>query len=135
MLQAVEAPHITDRQLGKLSGGEMQRLLLALALLQEPEILILDEPAAGMDFQGEKLCCGLLEKFRKERNFTQLMISHDLSTVAAHAAHVIALNHHVVAQGHPAEVLTPENLQTLFGLHAGKFELADHKELCSCSKI
>jgi len=134
MLEAVEIPHLAERQLGKLSGGELQRVLLAMALLRDPEIVVLDEPAAGVDFQGEKLCCGLLEKFRKERNFTQLMISHDLATVAAHAAHVIILKNSVLAQGHPAEVLNESNLKKAFGLHTAKFDLADHGELCTCLK-
>ena len=134
MLEAVECPHLADRQLGKLSGGELQRLLLAMALLQDPEIVVLDEPAAGVDFQGEKLCCGLLDKFRKERNFTQVMISHDLATVAAHAAHVIILKNTVLAQGHPAEVLTEENLRSAFGMHTARFDLVDHHEVCTCSK-
>ena len=134
MLEAVECPHLVNRQLGKLSGGEMQRILLAMALLQDPEVVVLDEPAAGVDFQGEKLCCGLLEKFRKERKFTQLMISHDLATVAAHAAHVIILKNSVLAQGHPAEVLTEENLRSAFGMHTAKFDLVDHREVCTCSK-
>ena len=132
MLQAVECGHLADRQLGKLSGGELQRILLAMALLQEPEVVILDEPASGVDFSGEKLCCGLLDKFRKERHFTQIMISHDLATVAAHAAHVIILKNHVLAQGHPSEVLTEENLRAAFGLHTAKFDLPEHKELCIC---
>ena len=93
LLEEVEAPHTANRPLGKLSGGELQRVLLASAILQEPEVLILDEAASGVDFQGEKLCCGILEKYRNEEKFTQLMISHDLATVAAHAAHVICINH------------------------------------------
>lgn len=134
MLQAVECPHSADRQLGKLSGGELQRVLLSLALLQEPEIVLLDEPASGVDFQGEKLCCGLLEKFRKERGFTQLMISHDLATVAAHAAHVVCINHRLFASGKPSEVLTEETLHAAFGLHTAKPALAAHEEICSCSQ-
>ena len=134
MLQAMECPHSADRQLGKLSGGELQRVLLSLALLQEPEIVLLDEPASGVDFQGEKLCCGLLEKFRKERGFTQLMISHDLATVAAHAAHVVCINHRLFASGKPSEVLTEETLHAAFGLHTAKPALAAHEEICSCSQ-
>jgi zinc transport system ATP-binding protein len=86
------------------------------------------------DFQGEKLCCGILEKYRNQEKFTQLMISHDLATVAAHAAHVICLNHNLIAAGHPAEVLTQENLRAAFGMHANLPTIAAHGELCTCSE-
>lgn len=134
MLDSVESLHLAGRQLGKLSGGELQRVLLAQALLQEPQILVLDEPASGVDFQGDKLCCGLLDKFRKERNFTQIMISHDLATVAAHAAHVICINHRLIAAGHPSQVLTAGNLRAAFGAHAILPRLPDHKKVCLCLK-
>jgi zinc transport system ATP-binding protein len=133
MLEAVECPYLAERQLGKLSGGELQRVMLSQAILQDPEIVLLDEPAAGVDFQGDKLCCGLLEKFRKERHFTQIMISHDLATVAAHAAHVICINHRLIAAGHPAEVLTEENLRIAFGRHTPVIKPIAHNEVCSCS--
>lgn len=119
LLAAVEAEHLQRQQLGLLSGGELQRVLLALALQQDPELLILDEPAAGVDIQGEQVFCELLEKLRRERGFTQLMVSHDLSTVTHHATHVICLNKTVIAEGKPKEVLTPDTLMTLFGLHMG----------------
>ncbi len=134
LLAEVECEHVCDRRLGALSGGELQRVLLAQALLQGPEVLVLDEPAAGVDFKGEKLCCELLEKFRRERGFTQLMVSHDLATVAAHAAHVICLNKKVFAEGRPAEVLIGPVLHAAFGLHVDQPELTPHGEVCSCSK-
>ena len=133
MLKQVEAPHLAARQLGQLSGGELQRVMLTQALLQEPEIVVLDEPSAGVDFQGEKICCGLLEKIRKEKHFTQIMISHDLATVAAHAAHVICINHRLIAAGHPAEVLTQKNLQAAFGQHTPVIQPTSHQEVCTCS--
>ena len=80
---------------------------------------MLDEPSAGVDFEGEHLFCELLEELRARRGFTQLMVSHDLGMVAHHATHVICLKRRVVAQGAPAEVLTPETLNALFGLHMG----------------
>ena len=131
-LDEVECGKLIDRRLGALSGGELQRVLLAQALMQRPEILILDEPAAGIDFKGEQLLCELLEKFRRRLGFTQLMISHDLSMVAAHAAHVICINRTVYAAGAPDQVLTADVLHETFGLHVGKVELRKHGEVCSC---
>ena len=131
-LGEVECGKLIDRPLGALSGGELQRVLLAQALMQNPEILILDEPAAGIDFKGEQLLCELLEKFRRKLGFTQLMVSHDLSMVAAHAAHVICINRTVFAAGEPDRVLTSEVLHETFGLHVGKVELRKHNEVCSC---
>jgi len=119
LLGLVRAGHLATRNLGALSGGELQRVLLALALQQEPDILILDEPIAGVDVQGEQVLCELLESLRRERRFTQLMVSHDLSMVTAHATHVICLNRRVLVEGDPRAVLTPETLLATFGLHMG----------------
>lgn len=134
LLAAVKVDELEKRRIGALSGGEMQRVLLALALGQEPDLLVLDEPASGVDFQGEHLFCELLDKLRCERGFTQLMVSHDLPTVTHHATHVICLNRKVAAEGSPREVFTPENLTAIFGLHMG---LVDSRALssrdCSCA--
>jgi zinc transport system ATP-binding protein len=125
---------LENRKIGALSGGEMQRVLLALALGREPDLLVLDEPASGVDFQGEHVFCELLDRLRCEKGFTQLMVSHDLPTVTHHATHVICLNRKVAAEGAPREVLTTETLTAIFGLHMG---LVDSRALpsgkCSCS--
>ena len=97
----------------------MQRVLLALALQQEPDLLILDEPAAGVDFQGEQIFCELLDSLRQQHVFTQLIVSHDLATVTHHSTYVICLNRKVMAAGPPRQVLTSETLTATFGLHMG----------------
>jgi len=125
-LAAVEADHLERRRIGALSGGETQRMLLALALQEEPDLLILDEPAAGVDLNGEHVFCELLEKLRRDRGFTQLMVSHDLATVTRHSDWVICLNRQVVAEGTPRQALTRATLTAIYGPHMG---LADIHEL------
>ncbi len=119
LLASVQAEKLAPRRLGTLSGGELQRVLLALALQGEPELLVLDEPAAGVDVQAEHLMCSLLHSLQERYGFTQIMVSHDLGTVLHHATHVIAINRTCIAEGPPREVLVPETLGVLFGPHKG----------------
>jgi zinc transport system ATP-binding protein len=118
-LDMVEASHLEDKPLGGLSGGEMQRALLAFALLDEPDLLVLDEPTAGMDVVGERMFCELIEELRRRQGFTQVMVSHDLATVTYHATHVLCLNRRLIAEGSPRDVLTRHNLEMVFGVHLG----------------
>lgn len=117
LLRDVRAESLARRRLGELSGGELQRVLLASALSQDPEFLILDEPATGVDIYGEQLLCELLEGFKGR--FTILMVSHDLPTAKAHADWVICLNRKVIAQGPPRAIFNTPALAATFGLHGG----------------
>lgn len=119
LLEAVGVSHLADRQFGTLSVGEQQRVLLALSLQRKPDLLLLDEPAAGVDYRGEQLLCGLLDSLRERLGFTQIMVSHDLGIVTAHADHVICLNRRLIGEGPPHEILTPEVLEATFGIHRG----------------
>lgn len=133
-LKAVRAINLINRRLGALSGGELQRVLLALALYQKPQLVVLDEPAAGVDIHGEMVFCEILEDQRRKLGFTQLMVSHDLGTVTHHSDHVICLNKKVIAEGNPKDVLTPENLTAIFGIHMGLVDakaMPDGKTSCS----
>jgi zinc transport system ATP-binding protein len=113
--------HLIDRPLGKLSGGELQRILLALALRDNPDILLLDEPVSGVDVSGEELFCDFLEQIHRESRFSLLLVSHDLSVVTRHADRVICLNRSIVCQGATTEVLTPETLNAMYGSGAHLF--------------
>jgi len=119
VLEQVEAIHLLDKPLGGLSGGELQRVLVAAALMQDPELLVLDEPTAGMDVRGEQIFCELIEQLRARHGFTQLMVSHDIATVTYHATHVLCLNRRLIVEGPPFLVLTEENLRSCFGVHLG----------------
>jgi zinc transport system ATP-binding protein len=117
LLEEVRAGALAGRRLGDLSGGELQRVLLASALGLRPELLVLDEPATGVDIYGEQLLCELLDSFKGR--FTILMVSHDLPTARAHADWVICLNRRVTAQGAPEAIFNSGALPATFGLHGG----------------
>ena len=105
LLALVETEHLAARRVGALSGGELQRLLLALALGRDPELLLLDEPTSGVDFHAEENVYSLLERLRRARGFTQIMVTHDIPGAARHATHVIGLNRRVIFEGAPEQTI------------------------------
>lgn len=117
-LEDVGIPDRSRRMLSDLSGGEFQRVLLAQALLRNPDLLILDEPNTGIDVIGNNLFCGLVEEVHKARNMTTLLVSHDLGVVADHTHRVIGLNKRIIFEGKTDTILNGENLQHLFGPHS-----------------
>ena len=129
-LESVMAEHLAARRLGALSGVEIQRVFLALALQREPDLLLLDEPSAGMDPQGDLLLCVLLEELRRRHAFTQIMVSHDLGLAAHHATHVLCLKRALLAAGPPEKVFTHEVLTGLFGIHQGLLSLPLERRTC-----
>ena len=106
------------RPLGALSGGQFQRLLLAFALIGGPNVLLLDEPTAGVDEPGQERLYSLLRRLQAERGLAVVMISHDLSVVYRDAAKVLCLGEDHVCVGAPKEILTPEMLERLYGAPA-----------------
>ncbi|MBI3627061.1 metal ABC transporter ATP-binding protein [Candidatus Uhrbacteria bacterium] len=114
-LRYTGAGKLYGKPLGTLSGGELQRVMIACALTGNPEVLILDEPLAGVDVGGEESIQDLIEKLHKEFKLTIIMVSHDLDIVSRHASSVVCLNGEMVCFGSPADVLTNENLNKLYG--------------------
>lgn len=114
-LKDVGAERVIDLQLASLSGGEIQRILIARALLRNPELLVLDEPARGVDYVGEAELYDLIGRIRDQRQFGVLLISHDLHIVMAKSDRVICLNRHVCCSGKPETVARNTEYARLFG--------------------
>jgi zinc transport system ATP-binding protein len=110
---------LQHRQIAALSGGQLQRVLLARALLARPEILILDEPTQGLDQPGEAAFYRLLEEVRAETGVAVLMVSHDLHVVMRASDRVVCLNVHVCCEGSPQIVSEAPEYRALFGLGTG----------------
>jgi ABC-type Mn2+/Zn2+ transport system ATPase subunit len=119
---------ILDHPVEKLSGGEMQRVLLALALDPKPELLLLDEPAAGIDFKDQDSFYELLSKLNAETGVTILLVSHDQTMVSKHAHHVLCLNDGRIQCEGPPQAITPEVLAATFGLDIGIFSHHHHHD-------
>lgn len=115
-LRRVGVPEVGSRQMAELSGGQFQRVLLARALLAEPQLLILDEPTQGLDQPGEAAFYRLIEEVRAETGVAVLMVSHDLHVVMAASDRVICLNHHICCEGTPRVVSSAPEYRALFGL-------------------
>ncbi|MCE6950729.1 metal ABC transporter ATP-binding protein [Cereibacter sphaeroides] len=114
-LVRVGVPEVAERQMANLSGGQLQRVMLARALLTEPEILMLDEPTQGLDQPGEAAFYRLIEEVRSATGAAILMVSHDLHVVMAASDRVICLNRHVCCEGTPRVVSNAPEYRALFG--------------------
>ncbi|MFT6791927.1 MAG: zinc transport system ATP-binding protein [Cellvibrionaceae bacterium] len=119
--------HLLGNSLQTLSGGELQRVLLARALLQKPQLLALDEPAQGVDVSGQSQLYQLIADFRDELDCAVLMVSHDLHLVMAATDHVICLNQHVCCHGRPESVGTHPAYLELFGDTANNLAAYTHR--------
>jgi len=129
-LGRVEMEHLADRPFSRLSGGQQRRVLIARALATGPELLLLDEPTAGVDPAGELEIYAVLEALR--RHHTMIMVSHDLGFVSPLVDHVICVNRRV--QTHPTSRITPELIQAMYGRPV-RMVRHDHQgppEGCAC---
>lgn len=104
-----------SRQFNELSTGQFQRMMIAWSLLDNPDVLILDEPTSGIDIGGEESIYSLLHKFWQKQNLTMLLVTHDLHVVWEYATQVLCLNRQQMCMGKPDEVLTLEQLKQLYG--------------------
>lgn len=115
-LAKVKAEHLIDRRLGALSGGELQRVMLALALDPVPNLLLLDEPVSGIDQGGLELFYNTVSELRQNYDLSIILVSHDLELVAKYADRVIMLNRTVISSGNPKQVFSDERAMKSFGV-------------------
>ena len=128
VLQEVGAVRTAKSQLTTLSGGELQRVVLARALLADPTLLVLDEPVRGVDYAGEAELYALIGRLRDTRGLGVLLVSHDLHVVMAQSDKVICLNRHVCCSGVPETVAQHPEYVRLFGAEAARsFALYHHQ--------
>ena len=126
ILEAVGLPSkILPKGAYTLSTGQFQRLIIAWALVDNPKVLLFDEPTSGIDVGGQETIYSLLHKFWKERDLTILLVTHELSVVWEHASNVLCLNKRGVCFGSPNIALTPEKLKELYGVGV-KFHKHSH---------
>ena len=115
VLHELNIEHLYHSSLHDLSGGERQRVLLARALLRKPDILVLDEPAQGVDINGQQRLYELIDTARQHHHCAVLMVSHDLHWVMAQTDRVICLNQHICCSGHPDHIANDQAYLQLFG--------------------
>ncbi|MCI0532678.1 metal ABC transporter ATP-binding protein [bacterium] len=124
-LSLARTEHLLKKRLGVLSGGEFQRVLLSLALLNRPEVLFLDEPVASVDIEGAGEMYALLKELREREGITVVLVSHDVDIVFRYATTVLCINHELICHGAPHAAMTRENLEKLYGR---EYDLYAHKE-------
>lgn len=126
-LEKVNAFHLFHEPLIHLSGGELQRVLLARAIALKPDALVLDEPTQGVDYNGEEQLYQLISELRYSLNCAVLLISHDLHLVMSSTDHVICLNGHICCSGTPENVSSSQAYVHLFGQSALAIYQHKHK--------
>ena len=118
-LTRVHGESLIDKRVGTLSGGELQRVLLALALEPLPNMLILDEPLSGVDVEGMELLMDMLDEIRSKYDLSILMTTHDFSTLEAHVDQVVLLQSSILRKGSPLDVLNSDEFARAFHMTGG----------------
>ena len=118
-LERVHGEDLINKRVGTLSGGELQRVLLALALEPLPNILILDEPLSGVDAEGISVLMDMLDEIRQTYDLSILMTTHDFSMLSRYADQVILVDHTIVSQGTADEVLESDGFKKIFHRKGG----------------
>ncbi|MEX2453962.1 MAG: metal ABC transporter ATP-binding protein [Rhodospirillaceae bacterium] len=125
-LAGVGAPGVMSQEIRLLSGGELKRVLLARALLRDPDLLVLDEPTANVDIHGQVEFYDLIRRIRDERGCSVLLVSHDLHLVMAATDRVFCLNGHICCSGRPEDVSHDPAYLALFGESAAAVSVYSH---------
>lgn len=121
LLKTVGVRDLSDRAIGSLSGGELQRVMIAKAIVNNPKILFLDEPASGVDIEGQERFYDLVRRLNKENGLTIILISHDLNIVYRFADNVLCMNRRLICAGKPSETLTDEAIKSVYGEMMGAY--------------
>ncbi|MFA5320339.1 MAG: metal ABC transporter ATP-binding protein [Candidatus Omnitrophota bacterium] len=115
VLSLFAAEHLLKRKIGDLSGGELQRVLLAIAMTPAPDLLLLDEPGSGVDVKGLALFYRIVRDLRQTHDISVVLVTHDLAGISSYVDRIILLNRCVIAEGDPKDVLSDEKLLEAFG--------------------
>jgi len=119
--------HLLLKQISTLSGGEIQKILIAWAITENPNVLLFDEPTSGIDIGGEETIYGLIRKLNRQMGITVIFISHDLHVIYKYATGVLCLNKEKLCFGPPHEALDRESLAKLYGTEVNLYQHFEHK--------
>jgi zinc transport system ATP-binding protein len=122
VLELLNIEELYDRQIGKLSGGEYRRVMIARALVSKPDVLILDEPEANIDKQGQEVLLNILKKLKDEKNITIILVSHDLNMIFKETTRILCLNKTIHCHKNTWDI----NIKDLKNLYSEDFELFAH---------
>lgn len=128
LLEKVNLVAYVDHRLSALSGGQLQRALIAYSLMDHPKLLILDEPSAGIDVSGQETIYALLQRIQQEEKLTMVLVSHELDVVMQYADQVLCMNKELLCAGVPSEVLSKEMLEKMYGTPLKHFTHKHHSK-------